>query len=124
MKIRLIHAGNKKIAVIKEVRACTGKNLKDAKNLVDRAPIEFEVQCEPTRAALIVRGFREAGATIEATATANAIDKLTAASYLSTAQVALGEGNLTETRNCLRSALRLLGDFLDDINFVGSEELQ
>lgn len=122
MKIRLIDAGRKKIAVIKAIRAATGLNLKDAKQLCDRAPVTFEAKVDPSQSRHIVREFKEAGARIDATLTATAIDKLTANSYISTAQVALGEGNLTETKNCLRAALRLLGDFLDDIDYVGVED--
>lgn len=120
MKIRLIDAGNKKIAVIKAVRVATGKNLKDAKMLVDQAPVTFEANVHGESAVKnLIREFRDSGAKIQAEMHATVIDKMTAASYISTAEVALGEGNLTETRNCLKAALRLLGDFLDDVEFVG-----
>lgn len=125
MKIRLLDCGNKKIAVIKAIRAATGLNLKDAKALADSAPTTFEANLmgEPSRAKLIIQDFRESGAKIQAEVTASVIDKMTAASYISTAEVALGEGNITESRRCLKSALRLLGDFLDDVEFVGVGDL-
>jgi large subunit ribosomal protein L7/L12 len=40
--VMLIAAGDKKIAVIKEVRAITGLGLKEAKALVDEAPKAFK----------------------------------------------------------------------------------
>lgn len=39
----LHHCGQKKIAVIKEVRAATGLNLKDAKGIADKAPVALPV---------------------------------------------------------------------------------
>jgi len=40
-RVRLIACGSKKISVIKTVREFTGLSLKVAKNLVDRAPVDF-----------------------------------------------------------------------------------
>jgi hypothetical protein len=117
MQIRLLNCGIKKIAVIKEIRAFTGLNLKDAKHFADSAPIDLPVPVTPVtteHANFTVRAFREAGATIEARLESTAIDKLTASSYIQTAAVALGEGNIKDTRISLRAALRLLGDFIDD----------
>lgn len=125
MKIKLVNAGNKKIAVIKEVRACTGLDLKSAKHIADSAPIEFAVAGDVTadQARYIVRAFKEAGATIEVQLNVNVIDKLTAASYINVAQTAMGEGNLTECRNALKSALRLIGDMPDDVVYFGTAPL-
>lgn len=126
MKIHLKNVGNKKIAVIKEVRAATGLNLKDAKDLVDRAPVTFDVDREVNgeTARYIVRAFQEAGATISVDLNVSVIDKLTAASYINVAQVAMGEGNITECRNALRSALRLIGDMPDDTHYFGAVDLR
>jgi len=116
MKIRLINCGYKKIAVIKEVRAATGLNLKDAKQLCDRAPMDLPQMLDEVRAAEVVRLLRDAGATVEAQCETTVLDKLTAASYIQVAATALGEGNIHDVRISLRSALRLLGDYgLDQI---------
>lgn len=116
MKIRLMGCGNKKIAVIKEVRAATGLNLKEAKQLCDRAPVELPPIQDEIRGAEVVRNLRDAGATVEAQCETTVLDKLTAASYIQTAATALGEGNIHDTRISLRAALRLLGDYgLDQI---------
>ena len=58
-------AGQKKIAVIKEVRGITNLNLKDAKELVDKAPVTIKAkmpkeECDKAKALL-----EEAGAVIE-----------------------------------------------------------
>lgn len=117
MHIRLVSSGNKKIAVIKEIRAFTGLNLKESKHLADTTPVDLPVPSIPItteQANYTVRAFREAGATIQVQLESTAIDKLTAASYIHTAEVALGEGNVKDARISLRAALRLLGDFIDD----------
>lgn len=111
MKIRLLECGNKKIAVIKEIRAATGLNLKDAKRLSDRAPVDLPQIRDERTAALAVKGLREAGAKINVTVKPTVLDKITAASYIQTAATALGEGNIKDTRISLRAALRLIGDF-------------
>ena len=111
MKIRFIDCGMKTIAVIKEVRAATGFNLKDAKQLCDRAPTELPHIQDEMRGAEVARLLREAGARIEVTCETTALDKLTAASYIQVAATALGEGNILDTRISLRAALRLLGDY-------------
>ena len=117
MQIRLLNCGMQKIAVIKEIRAFTGLNLRDAKQLADHAPIDLPVPVTPVtteQANYTVRAFREAGATITARLESTVIDKLTASSYIQTAATALGEGNIKDTRISLRAALRLLGDLVDD----------
>ena len=115
MKVRLIHCGPKKIAVIKEIRAAYGINLKDAKNWADKAPCNLPNPPTQDKGMTLVHGLRLAGAKIEAQLEATAIDMITASSYIGTAQVAIGEGNLRECRNSLRSALRLIGDW-DEMN--------
>ena len=119
MKIRLIDAGRKKIAVIKAVRAATGFNLKDAKRHTDQAPVNLPPIADEQRGAEVVRELREAGATVEATCETTVLDKLTAASYIQVAATALGEGNIKDTRISLRAALRLIGDFGLDEHISG-----
>jgi hypothetical protein len=118
MHIRLLSTGRKKIAVIKEIRAFTGLNLRESKRLADNAPTDLPAPRTPVtaeQATYIVRALREAGATIAASLTEpTVIDKLTASSYIQTAATALGEGNIKDTRISLRAALRLLGDFIDN----------
>jgi len=61
----LISAGEKKIAVIKEVRAITGLGLKDAKALVDGAPNAVKEGAPKEEAEAIKAKLEEAGATVE-----------------------------------------------------------
>jgi len=120
MQIRLIHCGNKKIAVIKAIRSAYRNNLKDAKNQADQAPITLpELSYED--GVRFVTELKEAGARVEATGEPNVLDKITAASYIQTASVALGEGNMRDARISLRAALRLLGDYpgLSEDHFNG-----
>jgi len=117
MHIRLLNTGHNKIAVIKEIRDFTGLNLRESKQLADRAPIDLPVPVTPItteHANYTIRALREAGATITALLESTVIDKLTASSYIQTAATALGEGNIKDTRISLRAALRLLGDLVDD----------
>ena len=58
-------AGDKKIAVIKEVRAITGLGLKDAKALVDDAPKPVKEGIAKEEAEKIVAQLEEAGAQVE-----------------------------------------------------------
>ncbi len=58
-------AGDKKIAVIKEVRAATGLGLKDAKALVDEAPKAVKEGLSKEEADDLAKKLEEAGATIE-----------------------------------------------------------
>jgi large subunit ribosomal protein L7/L12 len=58
-------AGDKKIAVIKEVRAATGIGLKDAKALVDEAPKPVKEGLSKEEAEDLVKKLEEAGATVE-----------------------------------------------------------
>ncbi len=57
--------GDKKIAVIKEVRAITGLGLKDAKELVDSAPKAVKEGVSKEEAEKIKAQLEEAGAQVE-----------------------------------------------------------
>ena len=61
----LIAAGDKKIAVIKEVRAITGLGLKEAKGLVDEAPKAVKEAIPKEEAEKIKAQLEEAGAQVE-----------------------------------------------------------
>jgi large subunit ribosomal protein L7/L12 len=61
----LKEAGQKKIAVIKEVRALTGMNLKDAKALVDKAPVTIKEKLSKEDADKAKGALDEAGAVVE-----------------------------------------------------------
>jgi large subunit ribosomal protein L7/L12 len=58
-------AGDKKIAVIKEVRAITGLGLKDAKALVDEVPKAVKEAVAKEEAEKIKSQLEEAGAQVE-----------------------------------------------------------
>jgi len=57
--------GEKKINVIKEVRAITGLGLKEAKDLVESAPAPIKEEASKDEAEEIKSKLEEAGATIE-----------------------------------------------------------
>ncbi len=61
----LTAAGEKKINVIKEVRAVTGLGLKEAKDLVEAAPKAVKEGVSKDEAAKIKKLLEEAGATVE-----------------------------------------------------------
>ena len=61
----LTAAGDKKINVIKEVRAITGLGLKEAKDLVEGAPKAVKEAVSKDEAAKIKKQLEEAGATVE-----------------------------------------------------------
>jgi large subunit ribosomal protein L7/L12 len=61
----LVSAGEKKIGVIKEVRAITGLGLKEAKDLVDGAPKPIKEGASKEEAEELKKKLEEAGATIE-----------------------------------------------------------
>ncbi|MCU0557057.1 MAG: 50S ribosomal protein L7/L12 [Desulfobacterales bacterium] len=63
--IILLAAGDKKIQVIKEVRAITGLGLKDAKALVDEAPKPVKEGVAKEEAEKIKAQLEEAGAQVE-----------------------------------------------------------
>jgi len=58
-------AGQKKIAVIKAVRGLTSMNLKDAKALVDKAPVAIKEKLSKEEADKAIGSLEEAGATVE-----------------------------------------------------------
>jgi large subunit ribosomal protein L7/L12 len=58
-------AGEKKIQVIKEVRALTGLGLKEAKDLVDGAPNAVKQAITKDEAEAVKKQLEEAGAEIE-----------------------------------------------------------
>jgi large subunit ribosomal protein L7/L12 len=61
----LVSAGEKKINVIKVVRAHTGLGLKEAKDLVDGAPKVVKEAISKDEADKLRKEFEEAGATVE-----------------------------------------------------------
>lgn len=61
----LTAAGEKKINVIKEVRAITGLGLKEAKDLVEGAPKPVKEGVSKDEAAELKKKLEEAGATVE-----------------------------------------------------------
>jgi large subunit ribosomal protein L7/L12 len=61
----LASAGEKKINVIKEVRAITGLGLKEAKDLVEAAPKPVKEGVNKDEAEKIKKQLEEAGATVE-----------------------------------------------------------
>src|ERR1700740_1399222 len=61
----LTDAGDKKINVIKEVRAITGLGLKEAKDLVEGAPKEVKADVSKDEAHTIKKQLEDAGATVE-----------------------------------------------------------
>jgi large subunit ribosomal protein L7/L12 len=61
----LASAGDKKINVIKEVRAITGLGLKEAKDLVEGAPKPVKEGVNKDEAAKIKKQLEEAGAAVE-----------------------------------------------------------
>ena len=63
--VSLTSIGDKKINVIKEVRAATGLGLKEAKDLVEAAPSIVKEGIPETEANEIKAKLEEAGATVE-----------------------------------------------------------
>jgi large subunit ribosomal protein L7/L12 len=61
----LVEAGEKKINVIKEVRAITGLGLKEAKDLVEGAPKAVKEAVSKDDAAKFKKQLEEAGAKVE-----------------------------------------------------------
>jgi large subunit ribosomal protein L7/L12 len=61
----LASAGDKKINVIKEVRAITGLGLKEAKEMVEGAPKAVKEAVSKDEAAELKKKLEEAGATVE-----------------------------------------------------------
>jgi large subunit ribosomal protein L7/L12 len=63
--VMLASAGDKKINVIKEVRAITGLGLKEAKELVEGAPKEVKADVPKAEAEELKKKLEAAGATVE-----------------------------------------------------------
>lgn len=63
--VMLTAAGDKKINVIKEIRAITGLGLKEAKDLVEGAPKEVKAGVNKDEAEKIKKVLEENGATVE-----------------------------------------------------------
>ena len=61
----LTEAGDKKINVIKEVRAITGLGLKEAKDLVEGAPKEVKADVSKDEAEKLKKQLEDAGAKVE-----------------------------------------------------------
>ena len=61
----LAAAGDKKIEVIKEVRAITGLGLKEAKDLVEAAPTNVKEGVDKAEAESVKAKLTEAGATVD-----------------------------------------------------------
>ena len=61
----LAAAGDKKINVIKEVRAITGLGLKEAKDLVEAAPKEVKADVSKDEAEKVKKQLEDAGAKVE-----------------------------------------------------------
>ena len=61
----LLEAGEKKISVIKEVRAITGLGLKEAKDLVEAAPKAVKEGASKSEAAELKKKLEDAGAKVE-----------------------------------------------------------
>ena len=61
----LLEAGDKKINVIKEVRAITGLGLKEAKDLVEAAPKPVKEGATKSEAADLKKKLEDAGAKVE-----------------------------------------------------------
>ncbi len=63
--VMLLDAGDKKINVIKEVRAITGLGLKEAKDLVEGAPKAVKEGVNKAEGAELKKKLEEAGAKVE-----------------------------------------------------------
>ena len=63
--VNLISAGEKKVEVIKVVRAATGLGLKEAKDLVDGAPKAVKEGIKKEDAAALKKQLEDAGAKVE-----------------------------------------------------------
>ncbi len=63
--VELKDAGGQKIAVIKVVKEVTGKGLKDAKDLVDKAPTVIKENVAKAEAEELKKKLEDAGATVE-----------------------------------------------------------
>ena len=64
-KVELMEAGANKINVIKEVRAITGLGLKEAKDLVEKAPSVVKPECPKEEADKLKAQLEAAGAKVK-----------------------------------------------------------
>jgi large subunit ribosomal protein L7/L12 len=63
--VHLTSAGEGKIAVMKVVKEALGLGLKEAKDLVDGAPIDLKKDVKTEEAQTLKKALEEAGATVE-----------------------------------------------------------
>lgn len=63
--VELTGAGDKKIAVIKAIREVTGLGLKDAKDMVDKAPVVVKENVKKDEAEELKKKIEEAGGSAE-----------------------------------------------------------
>ena len=63
--VKMSSFGANKVAVIKVVRNATGLGLKDAKDMVESAPVTVKEEASKTEADDIKKQLEEAGATVE-----------------------------------------------------------
>ncbi|MBU1177777.1 50S ribosomal protein L7/L12 [Patescibacteria group bacterium] len=63
--VELTAAGDQKIKVIKAVKEITGKGLKDAKDMVDKAPTVLKEKASKEEAEEMKKKLEEAGASVE-----------------------------------------------------------
>lgn len=63
--VHLASAGEQKIAVMKVVKEALGLGLKEAKDLVDGAPVELKKDVKKAEAEDMKKKLEEAGATVE-----------------------------------------------------------
>ncbi len=63
--VMMTNFGENKVAVIKAVRAITGAGLKDAKTMVESAPVAVKEAASKSEAEDVKKQLEEAGATVE-----------------------------------------------------------
>ena len=63
--VELVAPGDAKIAIIKIVREVTGKGLKDAKDIVDSAPVVIKEKASKAEAEELKKTLEDAGATVD-----------------------------------------------------------
>ncbi|MCX8513766.1 MAG: 50S ribosomal protein L7/L12 [Candidatus Pacebacteria bacterium] len=63
--VHLVAAGEQKIAVMKVVKEVLGLGLKEAKDLVDGAPVDLKTGVKPAEAEAMKKSLIEAGASVE-----------------------------------------------------------
>ncbi len=63
--VHLASAGEQKIAVMKVVKEALGLGLKEAKDLVDGAPVDLKASVKKAEAEEMKKKLEEAGATVE-----------------------------------------------------------